>query len=140
MTAAGFLASLRACGATVAAVGDRLRIEAPAGMVTQELREALAAHKPELIRLLSAPSFDPDAVDLIAGTIAAVLIRSAVLDGALLWLVADADALAEHPDILRAGLPVFFFDEVEQLRGKTPAELKAIAMVKAEFPTSRVLQ
>ncbi|MFI5364972.1 MAG: hypothetical protein ACHQ4J_05050 [Candidatus Binatia bacterium] len=78
--------------------------------------------------------------ELTAGTIDAVLIRSAGLDGALLWLVADAEAVAEHPDILRSGLPVFFFDEVEQLRGKTPAELKAIAMVKATFPTSRVLQ
>ena len=56
------------------------------------------------------------------------------------WLVADAETLAENPDIIRSGLPVFFFDEIEMLRGKTPAELKATGMVKAEFPTSRVLQ
>ncbi len=56
------------------------------------------------------------------------------------WLVADSEALGEHPDIIRSGLPVFWFDEVEKLRGKTPAELKAIGMVKATFPTSWLLQ
>ncbi len=73
-----------------------------------------------------------------AGELAAVkLTRTMIGD---LWLVADAQALAEHPDIIRSGLPVFWFDEVERLRGKTPAELKAIGVVKATFPTSRVLQ
>jgi hypothetical protein len=56
------------------------------------------------------------------------------------WLVADDDAVADHPDIIRGGLPVSFFEEVEKLRGKTPEELRAIAMAKAEFPSSRVLQ
>jgi hypothetical protein len=79
------------------------------------------------------PTFDAD-----AGELAAVKLRNTLIGD--VWLVADPEALAEHPDIIRAGLPVFFFDEVEMLRGKTPAELKAIGMVKAEFPTSRVLQ
>jgi hypothetical protein len=74
------------------------------------------------------------------GTIAAVLLRAAVLDGALVWLVADNAALADHPDIVRRGLPVFFFDELEQLRGKSAAELQAIGMVRTVFPTGRVLQ
>lgn len=78
--------------------------------------------------------------DVTAGTAAAVFIRSAVLDGALVWLVRDDEAMAQHPDIIRSGLPLFFFDEVEQLRGKTPDELRAIAMVKTVFPTARVLQ
>jgi hypothetical protein len=73
-----------------------------------------------------------------AGELAAVKLRSTIIGD--LWLVADDDALAEHPDIIRAGLPVFFFDEVQMLRGKTPAQLKALGLVKAEFPTSRVLQ
>jgi hypothetical protein len=80
-----------------------------------------------------APTFGPD-----AGKIAAAKLTGTIIGDC--WLVADDHALADHPDIIRAGLPVFFFDEVEQLRGKTPAELKAIGMVKAEFPTSRVLQ
>ncbi len=56
------------------------------------------------------------------------------------WLVADDDALAEHPDIIRSGLPVFFFDEVDALRGKTTEQLRTIAMVKVAFPTGRLRQ
>jgi hypothetical protein len=37
-------------------------------------------------------------------------------------------------------LAVFFFSEVEMLRGKTLKERKAIGMVKVTFPASRVLQ
>ena len=77
-------------------------------------------------------------MDLTNGTIAAVKLVNTVIGD--LWLVADVGTVAEHPDILRSGLPVFLFDELEELRGKTPAELMAIGMVKATFPTSRVLQ
>jgi hypothetical protein len=73
-----------------------------------------------------------------AGQLAAVKLVNTVIGDC--WLVADDEALADHPDIIRSGLPVFFFDEVEMLRGKTPEELKAIGMVKAIFPTGRVLQ
>jgi hypothetical protein len=133
MTAAALLTELRNRGAAVAVVGDRLRVEAPVGTVTPEMREALAAHKPELLRLLSTPTLDAD-----AGQLVAVKLRNTILGD--VWLVADEDAVADHPDIIRAGLPVFFFDEVHMLRGKTPAELKAIGMVKSVFPTGRVLQ
>ena len=57
-----------------------------------------------------------------------------------MWLVRDEEALANHPDIIRSGLPVFFFDEVEQLRGKTVKYLQTVAMVKQQCPTSRVMQ
>lgn len=83
---------------------------------------------------------DLTGVDPSTGIFCAVLLRSAVLDGALVWLVADDAALAEHPDILRSGFPVFFFDEIERLRGKTAEELRALGLVKAVFPTGRVLQ
>lgn len=133
MTAAALLAELRNRGAAVAVAGARLRIEAPAGTVTPEIREELAAHKPELLRLLSTPTLDAD-----AGHVAAVKLRNTAIGD--VWLIADAAALADHPDIIRSQLPVFFFDEIEQLHGKTPAELKAIGMIKAIFPTGRVLQ
>jgi hypothetical protein len=81
---------------------------------------------------------EASAFDLDAGNIAAVKLAKTVIGD--VWLVADDDALADHPDIIRSGLPVFLFSEVEQLRGKTPAELKAIGMVKAAFPRGRVLQ
>lgn len=52
MTAATLLDRLRSLGASVSLVGDRLRVEAPAGTLTPELRQELAEHKAELVRLL----------------------------------------------------------------------------------------
>ena len=139
MTPAGILTELRARGVELIPEGTGLRYRAPKGTPTPELRDALATHKAEVVSLLRAPTSPAEPTfDLDAGTLAAVKLVNAVL-GAL-WLVADTEALAEHPDIIRSGLPVFFFDEADQLRGKTVEELRAIGMVKAEFPTSRVLQ
>ena len=55
MTAPDLLAALSAIGATVQAVEDRLRIEAPRGALTPELRAALAEQKPALLSLLREP-------------------------------------------------------------------------------------
>ena len=76
--------------------------------------------------------------DLNGGTIVAVKFVGTVIGD--IWVITDAQVLVDHPDIIRAQLPTFFFDEIEQLRGKSLAELRAIAKVKAEFPTSRILQ
>lgn len=133
MHASELLITLRTLGVTLFPTPEGIRYEAPTGALTPELRVAVAAHKPELVRLLSTPTLDADAGELVA----AKLRNTAIGD---VWLVADADALAEQPDIIRGGLPVFFFDELRQLRGKTAAELKVIGMVKAVFPTGRVLQ
>lgn len=56
MSAPELLAQLTALGATVQAVEDRLRIEAPMGALTPELRTALAEQKPALLMLLREPS------------------------------------------------------------------------------------
>ncbi len=137
MTSAALLEDLHRRGATVAVVGNRLRIEAPAGVISAELVAKLQAHKAELVAALTirdrAVTFDPE-----AGELAAVKLVNTVIGD--LWLVRDDDALAEHPDIIRSGVPVFFFDEVEALQGKTPEELREIAMIKTMSPTSRVLQ
>jgi hypothetical protein len=127
------LGELRNRGVHLSVEGDALRYRGPRGALTPELREAVAANKPELVRLLSPSNLDAD-----AGELAAVMLRKTVIGG--VWLVADDEALADHPDIIRSGLPVFLFSEVEQLRGKTPAELKAFGMMKAAFPTSRLVQ
>ena len=55
MTACELLATLTALGATVRAREDRLRIEAPSGALTPELRSALAEQKPALLDLLREP-------------------------------------------------------------------------------------
>lgn len=53
MTAESLLSVLWSCnGAAVSFNGDRLRVEAPRGVLTPAIREALAAHKADLIRLL----------------------------------------------------------------------------------------
>ena len=55
MTAPELLAALTALGATVRIVEDRLRVEAPAGTLTAEIRAALAEQKPALMALLRNP-------------------------------------------------------------------------------------
>jgi hypothetical protein len=55
VTATDLLATLAALGVTVYAVEDRLRIKAPAGTLTPELRSALADQKPALLGLLREP-------------------------------------------------------------------------------------
>lgn len=99
--------------------------------LTKKLAATVAKRQPPAAPEVS--TFDAD-----TGELTAVKLTRTVMGD--VWLVADDDALAENPSIIRSGLPVFFFDEVERLRGKTPEELKAIGMVKATFPTSRVLQ
>lgn len=112
MTAVELLTELRTRGAMVTAMGDRLRIEAPQGSIGPDLVTELSAHKAELLAALSAPeqpaTFDPD-----GGQPAAVWLRDTVVGD--VWLVADTEALADHPDIIRSGWPVFFFDEIERL-------------------------
>ena len=52
MSAQALLDDLQARGVRISANGDRLRIIAPPGTVTPELREQLAANKPQLIDAL----------------------------------------------------------------------------------------
>lgn len=136
MIALQVLTELRHRGVELIPEGTAIRYRGPKGAMTPELRQALADHKGELLSLLTRqtePGFDLDTAE-----VAAVKLVNTILGN--MWLVAGAEALAEHPDIIRSGLPVFFFDEVEMLRGKTVEELRTIGTIKAQFPTSRVLQ
>src|SRR5438067_1727074 len=54
MTAHELLSELRAKGVAIKAADGRLIIDAPKGAVTNELRSALAEHKPELLHILTA--------------------------------------------------------------------------------------
>lgn len=163
-TATEILTELKNLGVDLSVDGSDLRWRAPRGVMRPDLQQSLAEKKAAIMAMLLELPKPKDAAaaqeqlsddvgslvrpnmpsaaltDLAAGPITAVLIKSTVLDGALIWMVVDDDALSDHPDILRSGLPVFFFDEVEQLRGKTAAELAAIGLVKSVFPTGRVLQ
>ncbi len=55
MSAASLLDELRRRGVRLEAAGDRLRVNAPKGVVTERLRQRLAAHKEEILLLLGAP-------------------------------------------------------------------------------------
>lgn len=55
MTATDLLVHLAECGVTVRAVDDRLRVEAPQGTLTDEIRSALMEQKSALLELLRAP-------------------------------------------------------------------------------------
>lgn len=52
MSAAKLLAELKERGISLEANGDRLKVNAPKGAVTPELREALSEQKAELLTLL----------------------------------------------------------------------------------------
>ena len=56
MTTSRLLGDLRALGVRVKASGDRLRIYAPRGVLTAELRAALVRYKTELLRMIKQPS------------------------------------------------------------------------------------
>lgn len=53
MSARLLLKSLRGRGVTLETDGEQIRVDAPAGVMTGELRTALAENKPGLIHLLS---------------------------------------------------------------------------------------
>lgn len=52
MSPTQLLMELQRCDVTLTVVGDRLRVDAPTGAVTPELRDALVMHKAELLGLL----------------------------------------------------------------------------------------
>lgn len=54
MTAERLLAVLCSHGVSVTVNADRLRLEAPRGVLTPSIREALSTHKADLLRLLPA--------------------------------------------------------------------------------------
>jgi TubC N-terminal docking domain len=66
MTAARLVARLRAADVRLAVVGGRLRVDAPRGVLTDADREALRAHKAEILALLHALDAEARAGDGVA--------------------------------------------------------------------------
>jgi hypothetical protein len=56
MTPDTLAVQLDALGVRLSVQGERLRVEAPAGVLTSELRQAIARHKVDLMALLSGPN------------------------------------------------------------------------------------
>ncbi len=60
MTTTSLLCELRSSGIALSVSGGKLRVEAPKGVLTQELRDELALHKAEIIAALKASTPAPD--------------------------------------------------------------------------------
>jgi TubC N-terminal docking domain len=56
--ASALLDDLRAIGVMVEVIGDRLKIDAPAGVITEDQRQALRVSKPAIIKLLTTTTTD----------------------------------------------------------------------------------
>ncbi len=102
--------------------GDRLRVEAPNGVLTRPVRAQLAASKAEIVSALV-----PDAATTLAGApitdaqFKAVKVSSPRFGE--VWLACDDSAATEIETDLEAEgsrIPVLTFAEVFKLRGKSP--------------------
>jgi hypothetical protein len=89
MTAHDIIAACRTRGISLEVIGERLRCRAPIGVLTPELKQALAAQKAALVQILAGAtptSAAPNVLDDRA--IIAVKVWSAIL-GEAIWVVAD---------------------------------------------------
>ena len=66
MTSVELLQTLQENGVSLAIQGDRLKVDAPAGALTLELREAVAAHKTSLMTLMSQRHSEANQLPLVA--------------------------------------------------------------------------
>ncbi len=96
MSADELLIELKARGVSLEVDGDRLRVDAPKGAVTPELREALAAHKAEVLALLTITE------DEIDWRVKAML-PQVPASGAIPFLVARPDSKSEAGYCLSCG-------------------------------------
>jgi hypothetical protein len=76
------------------------------------------------------------AKSLREGTWSAMLVKAAVL-GEEVWVVKDEEAAQA---VMGDGRAIYFTEEILQLKGKTPEQIKAIHTAKRAFPGSRLIQ
>jgi hypothetical protein len=76
------------------------------------------------------------AQSLREGTWRAMLVKAAVL-GEEVWVVKDEEAAQA---VMGDGRAIYFTEEILQLKGKTPEQIKAIHTAKRAFPGSRLIQ
>jgi len=81
MTPNALLDKLRQLNVKVTLNGDKLRLDAPKGVLTPELKEAVSQQKPALIALLEA-----EEARRLLETQGWVAVRSKVLGETILWL------------------------------------------------------
>jgi tubulysin polyketide synthase-like protein len=134
MTPQVLIVECRTRGITLEVMGDRLRCRAPLGVLTPELKRALADQKAALVQILAAevPAVSPsEGADESA--VMAVKVWSDVLQEAI-WVVADDLLCNEWPN--DAG--VYTHTEVKILRQVGPDTLAWVHAAKERF-TARVV-
>ena len=130
MTPMKLLTECRRRGIELSVNGDRLRVVAEKGAITDELREALRRHKPALMELLRGPT----AEDVAEATRQLHARGWALLDSAALGeqvaLCRDVATTRQH---LAGGTVAFTLDEVTlAVEARLPAHHLA-AVVKAKL-------
>ena len=89
MTPTDLLNELTRRGVILEPNGDRLRYKAPVGVLTPELKQAIAAQKAALVQILAGEALAPEALKLSDNrAIIALKVWSAML-GEAVWVVAD---------------------------------------------------
>ncbi len=134
-TALELLGELRARGVRVERAEGGLLAVTPSSLLDDRLRAAIRESKAEILAALEEPV--PDVTDL-----GAVKLRSNRF-GCELWLARNERVAAElAAEMEQSGekLPVLLFADIETLRGKSTAMIRAILDVLAEFPGSRLRQ
>ena len=144
MTPTELLTTLSQLGVEVAAEGDMLHYRAPQGVLTPDLKDAMKAHKPDLLKLLTLPCPCCSATDwretregsrwcvpcVLAGRepVVAVKVHSDLLDTDL-WVVADDLPRDQWP----MDVPVYTHAEVMVLARAGPDTLEWMHAVKTMF-------
>jgi hypothetical protein len=134
------LSDLRSAGVTVEVRGDRLVVNAPASVITEDQRQALRENKPAIIRLLSAKSpFPPRSTPTATNTTTTPS-----------WDAKDRQALAKlRPGMMAtvdliAGVFGSLCVEAVESDGNTPPRLRAAAVFRrsrrSDRPRSRALR
>ena len=95
------LASLRSLKVTVSAHGDRLRLDAPAGVVTPEVRAKLTAHKAEILKILQDDSDACSALTQIIPRISRGENLPLSFAQQRLWFLAQMDGVSQAYHICR---------------------------------------
>jgi hypothetical protein len=115
-----FLAVLNIGGSLTRAEGGRLRAELPPDCAP-ELKEAIRAHKPGLLALLSGPPF--------------IVVRSEILPPPLLFWTADDRGRALLLSLGAASGSVYTFDELRAIVERNPdvESLKTFHRCKQTF-------
>ena len=133
MTALDLLRQLRRQGAVLILDGDRLRIEAPTGLITEDMRQQLADHKAEIVAELRRQHDAVAALSLDQLARAGLIVRvhSTVLGGDVLFV---SDNVPEAI-VQRQELPVYRAHELRTLAvlKPQPRGLRRLHEVKRVF-------